>query len=290
MKLVTFDHAGKTQPGVLQGDSIVNLASAGLPTGRHGDLLEILHGGKQAMDAVRAAASAPDAVTIPLDAVRLRAPVLQPGKIIGIGLNYIDHCREANLQVPEVPVLFAKFPSSVVGPDDDIVFDRKICSEVDYEVELGVVIGTKAHKIGEAEALDHVAGYSIAHDVSARDLQFREAKQWDHGKSIDTFCPWGPYLATPEDIPDPQNLDLRLFLNGQELQTSNTKNMIFSVARLVSFISQSITLEPGDLIVTGTPFGVGFSRNPPIYLKDGDECVLEISGLGRLRNKVREID
>lgn len=290
MKLVTFDHAGKTQPGVLKGDSIVNLASAGLPTGRHGDLLEILHGGKQAMDAVRAAASAPDAVTIPLDAVRLRAPVLQPGKIIGIGLNYIDHCREANLQVPEVPVLFAKFPSSVAGPDDDIVFDRKICSEVDYEVELGVVIGTKAHKIGEAEALDHVAGYSIAHDVSARDLQFREAKQWDHGKSIDTFCPWGPYLATPEDIPDPQNLDLRLFLNGQELQTSNTKNMIFSVARLVSFISQSITLEPGDLIVTGTPFGVGFSRTPPIYLKDGDECVLEISGLGRLRNKVREID
>ncbi|MFC4297292.1 MAG: fumarylacetoacetate hydrolase family protein [Castellaniella sp.] len=290
MKLVTFDHAGKTQPGVLKGDSIVSLAPAGLPTGRHGDLLEILHGGKQAMDAVRAAASAPDAVTIPLDAVRLRAPVLQPGKIIGIGLNYIDHCREANLQVPEVPVLFAKFPSSVVGPDDDIVFSRKICSEVDYEVELGVVIGTKAHKIGEAEALDHVAGYSIAHDVSARDLQFREAKQWDHGKSIDTFCPWGPYLATPEDIPDPQNLDLRLFLNGQELQTSNTKNMIFSVARLVSFISQSITLEPGDLIVTGTPFGVGFSRNPPIYLKDGDECVLEISGLGRLRNKVREID
>jgi|SRR5690606_15217506 len=216
--------------------------------------------------------------------------VIEPGKIVGIGLNYIDHCREANLKVPEVPVLFAKFPSSVVGPDDDIVFDRSVCSEVDYEVELGVVMGSRARKVSEQEALDHVAGYSIVHDVSARDLQFREAQQWDHGKSVDTFCPWGPYLVTKDDIPDPQSLDLRLSLNGQELQFSNTKNMIFSVARLVSFISQSITLEPGDLIVTGTPFGVGFSRNPPIYLKHGDECVLEISGLGRLSNRVREIN
>jgi 2-keto-4-pentenoate hydratase/2-oxohepta-3-ene-1,7-dioic acid hydratase in catechol pathway len=289
MKLVTFDHAGQTKPGVLKDNLIVDLAAAGLPTGRHGDLLEILRGGQKMTEALRAAANDQDAITIPLESVRLRAPVIEPGKIIGIGLNYIDHCREANLQVPKVPVLFAKFPSSVVGPDDDIVFDRKICSEVDYEVELGVVIGARAQRVSPDEALNYVAGYSIVHDVSARDLQFHEAKQWDHGKSIDTFCPWGPYLATKETIPDPQKLDLRLFLNGQELQASNTKNMIFSVASLVSFISQSITLEPGDLLVTGTPFGVGFSRNPPVYLKHGDECVLEISGLGRLINKVREI-
>ncbi|MDN5843917.1 MAG: fumarylacetoacetate hydrolase family protein [Alcaligenaceae bacterium] len=290
MKLVTFDHAGRTKPGVLKDNVIVDLSAAGLPTGRHGDLLDILRGGTHALGAVRSAFNAPDAATIPLESVKLRAPVIEPGKIIGIGLNYSDHCREANLKVPDVPVLFAKFPSSVVGPDDDIVFDRKICSEVDYEVELGVVMGARAQRVDEHEALDYVAGYSIVHDVSARDLQFREAKQWDHGKSIDTFCPWGPYLVTKDEIPDPQSLDLKLFLNGQELQTSNTKNMIFSVASLVSFISQSITLEPGDLIVTGTPFGVGFSRTPPIYLKHGDECLLEISGLGRLYNKVREID
>lgn len=290
MKLVTFNHAGQTRPGVLKDNIIVDLAAAGFPTGRHGDLLEILRGGKQMEEAIRRAADAADATTIPLESVKLCAPVIEPGKIVGIGLNYIDHCREANLKVPEVPVLFAKFPSSVVGPDDDIVFDRSVCNEVDYEVELGVVMGSRARKVSEQEALDHVAGYSIVHDVSARDLQFREAQQWDHGKSVDTFCPWGPYLVTKDDIPDPQSLDLKLSLNGQELQFSNTKNMIFSVARLVSFISQSITLEPGDLIVTGTPFGVGFSRNPPIYLKHGDECVLEITGLGRLSNRVREIN
>jgi len=288
MKLVTFEHEGKTRPGVLVGERIVDLAAAGLPGG-DGDLLGILRAGPDMIERARAASQAPGVVSVPLAEARLRAPVSRPGKIVGIGLNYIDHCREAKLPVPEVPLLFAKFPTSVAGPDDDIVFDRRICAEVDYEVELGVVMGARASRVDAAQALDYVAGYSIAHDVSARDLQFRGAQQWDHGKSIDTFCPWGPYLVTKDEIPDPQSLDLRLLLNGRELQSSNTGNMIFPVAELVSFISQSITLEAGDLIVTGTPFGVGFSRQPPIYLKDGDECVLEISGLGRLRNRVREI-
>lgn len=288
MQLVTFAHEDSTWPGLLTARGVVDLASAGLPVGRNGDLLEIVRGGPSALERVRAAAKS-NASVIPVDQVKLRAPIFEPGKIIGIGLNYIDHCREAKLQVPSVPVLFAKFPNSVVGPDDDIVFSRRICKEVDYEVELGFVMGRRARNVPEKDALSYVLGYSIAHDVSARDLQFRDAKQWDHGKSLDTFCPWGPSIVTADEIPDPQALDLRLLLNGEEMQKSNTKNMIFGVAKLVSFISESITLEPGDLVVTGTPFGVGFSRNPPVYLKHGDECVLEIERLGRLRNRVREI-
>lgn len=289
MKLVTFTRDEITRPGLLVAEGVVDLAEAGLPAGRHGDLLDIIRGGDATLDRVRQVAGS-NPKTVPLDAVTIRAPIIEPGKIIGIGLNYIDHCHEANLKVPEVPVLFGKFPNSVVGPDDDIVFSRRVCKEVDYEVEMGVVMGRQARNVSAGEALDYVAGYSIVHDVSARDLQFREANQWDHGKSVDTFCPWGPSIVTRDEIPDPQVLDLRLFLNGTEMQTSNTKNMIFSVAQLVEFISESITLEPGDLIATGTPFGVGFSRKPPVYLSDGDECVLEIDGLGTLRNKIREVD
>jgi ureidoglycolate lyase len=208
MKLVTFELGGRTRPGALIDDRVVDLAAAGRPAGRHGDLLEILRGGDALLDKARSAAQARQAATFALADVRLRAPVQSPGKIIGIGLNYIDHCREANLAVPKVPVLFGKFPNCVVGPDDDIEFDRRICTEVDYEVELGVVMGSTARRVSEPTALDHVAGYAIAHDVSARDLQFREAKQWDHGKSVDTFCPWGPWLVTRDEIPDPQTLGM----------------------------------------------------------------------------------
>jgi len=288
MKLVTFEQSGTRRPGVLLDDGIVDLAAQGIPSGRNGDLLEIARGGDEMLARIQSVAAS-TAARVPLAQVRLCAPIIEPGKIIGIGLNYIDHCREANLPVPSVPVLFAKFPNSVVGPDDEIVFSRRICKEVDYEVEMGFVVGKRAHRVKEADALSHVMGYAIVHDVSARDLQFRDAKQWDHGKSCDTFCPWGPWLASRDEVPDPQVLDLRLLLNGKEMQRSNTSNMIFGVARLVEFLSESITLEPGDLIVTGTPFGVGFSRKPPVYLKDGDECVLEISGLGTLRNRVREL-
>jgi len=288
LKLITFATKNQTRPGVLTERGIVDLAAAGLPAGRNGDLLEIVRGGEAMLTRIRAAVAAAKSF-IPAGDVRLRAPIQKPSKIIGIGLNYIDHCREANLKVPSLPVLFAKFPNSVIGPDEDIVFSRRVCKEVDYEVELGVVIGREAKKVSEANAMDYVLGYAIVHDVSARDLQFRDAGQWDHGKSVDTFCPWGPWIATRDEIPDPHILDLRLLLNGREMQRSNTKNLIFGVAKLVSFISESITLLPGDLIPTGTPFGVGFSRKPPVYLKDGDECVLEIAGLGSLRNKVREI-
>lgn len=289
MKLVTFREAdGVRRPGVWTPEGIVDLAKHGIPGGRNGDLHEVARGGDAMLARIRAlVASSQD--RIPLAQARLCAPIVEPGKIIGIGLNYIDHCREANLAVPSVPVLFAKFPNSVVGPDDDIVFDRRICHEVDYEVELGFVIGKRATRVNANDALNYVLGYTIAHDVSARDLQFRDAKQWDHGKSLDTFCPWGPWLVSRDEVPDPHSLDMRLLLNGEEMQKSNTSNMIFGIAQLVEFLSEAITLEPGDLVVTGTPFGVGFSRNPPVYLKDGDECVLEISGLGSLRNRVREV-
>ena len=288
MKLLTFtEDGGARRPGLWTPEGVLDLSAHGIPGGRNGDLLEVARGGEAMLARIRSlAASVRD--RIPHARARLCAPIVEPGKIIGIGLNYIDHCREAKLAVPSVPVLFAKFPNSVAGPDDDIVFSRRICHEVDYEVELGFVIGKRASKVKAADALDHVLGYAIAHDVSARDLQFRDAKQWDHGKSLDTFCPWGPWLVSRDEVPDPQNLELRLLLNGQEMQKSNTSNMIFGVARLVEFLSESITLEPGDLVVTGTPYGVGFSRTPPVYLKDGDECVLEIAGLGRLRNRVRE--
>lgn len=289
MKLVTFTRNGEVRrPGVLTDRGIVDLAKLGFPAGRNGDLLEIARGGDELLANIRAAVAVAREFIEPKTA-RLCAPIVEPGKIIGIGLNYIDHCREANLAIPEVPLLFGKFPNSVVGPDDDIVFSRRICTEVDYEVELAFVMGRRASRVAEAAALDHVLGYAVANDVSARDLQLRGSKQWDHGKSVDTFCPWGPWLVTRDEIHDPQALDVRLTLNGVEMQNSNTCNMIFGVAQLISFISASITLVPGDLILTGTPFGVGFKRNPPVYLKDGDECVLEVSRLGVLRNRVREI-
>jgi 2-keto-4-pentenoate hydratase/2-oxohepta-3-ene-1,7-dioic acid hydratase in catechol pathway len=289
MKLVTFTRTGEaSHPGVLTDRGIVDLAELGFPAGRNGDLLEIARGGDELLAKVRAAVAEAREFVEPR-AARLRAPIVEPGKIIGIGLNYADHCRQANLPFPDVPVLFGKFPNSVVGPGDDIVFSRRICREVDYEAELAFVMGKRASRVAESAALDHVLGYAVANDVSARDLQSRGSKQWDHAKSIDTFCPWGPWLVTRDEVHDPQALDLRLTLNGVEMQKSNTSNMIFGVAQLVAFISQSITLEAGDLILTGTPYGVGFKREPPVYLKDGDECEIEVSGLGLLRNRVREI-
>jgi 2-keto-4-pentenoate hydratase/2-oxohepta-3-ene-1,7-dioic acid hydratase in catechol pathway len=189
--------------------------------------------------------------------------------------------------VPTEPVLFGKFPNSIAGPFDDLSWPESASKEVDYEVELGVVIGKRGRDIAESNALDYVCGYTVVNDVSARDLQFANAKQWDRGKSLDTFCPYGPYIVTRDEIPDPQVLQVRTILNGQEMQNSNTKNMVFGVAKLISYISEGTTLMPGDLIPTGTPFGVGFSRKPPVYLKDGDECVCEVEKLGAIRNRVR---
>lgn len=287
MKLLTFATGSKVRPGVLDGDAVVDLAAAGLPVSAQGDLMEIVRGGDVALERVRQAMKAPSAVRYKLTEVKVMAPLLTPSKIIAVGLNYIDHCKEANLPVPAEPVLFAKFPNSITGPYDDLTWPEGVTKEVDYEVELGVVIGKQGKDIAESDAMSYVFGYTVVNDVSARDLQFANAKQWDRGKSMDTFCPWGPYIVTRDEIADPHNLGVRTILNGKEMQNSNTKNLIFNIPQILAYTSQGTTLLPGDLIPTGTPFGVGFSRTPPVFLKHGDECVCEVDQIGAIRNRVK---
>lgn len=224
--------------------------------------------------------------TVDRSSIRLLAPVPRPGKVICIGLNYHDHAKESGMEPPPLPLVFTKFPSCVIGPDEPVVLPPG-SAEVDYEAELAVVIGRKATRINEADAFDHVLGYCAANDISARDFQFADG-QWQRGKSCDTFCPLGPWIATTDEISDPHALDIRLRLNDQEVQASNTEQLIFGVPRLIEFLSGFITLYPGDVILTGTPPGVGFAKDPPIYLKQGDSMDVEIDGLGTLRNPVIE--
>jgi 2-keto-4-pentenoate hydratase/2-oxohepta-3-ene-1,7-dioic acid hydratase in catechol pathway len=287
VKLLTFGVDGQPRPGVLDGDDIIDLAAAGLPAGGEGDLSAIVAGGDAMLERVRDAMKSGAAKRYRLEGARIMAPIFSPSKIVAVGLNYIDHCKEANLPVPTEPVLFAKFPNSVTGPFDDLSWPETFSREVDYEVEFGVVIGKRGVNIPESQALDYVCGYTTVNDVSARDQQFANAKQWDRGKSFDTSCPYGPYIVTRDEIPDPQSLTVRTILNGQEMQISNTRNMVFGVAKLISYISEGTTLMPGDLIPTGTPFGVGFSRKPPVFLKHGDECVCEVENVGAIRNRVK---
>jgi len=212
--------------------------------------------------------------------------ISRPGKIVCVGLNYLDHAEETGQEVPKAPLLFAKWPNTLIGDGDPIVLPDA-AKEVDYEAELGVVIGTAAKHVSEAQALDHVEGYVCLNDVSARDLQFADG-QWTRGKSPDTFCPVGPRLVPREEIPDPQQLGIRCILNGQAMQDSSTAQMIFSVAEIIAYVSRVITLEPGDLIATGTPAGVGVFRDPKVLLKDGDEVSVQIDGLGTLTNPVEK--
>jgi len=273
-------------PGVLDGNKVVDLSAAGLPVDATGDLMAIVRGGDAALAQIRAALGSSSRREYALDTVKLCAPLLHPSKIVAVGLNYIDHCKEANLPVPSEPVLFTKWPNSITGPYDELTWPESVTKEVDYEVELGVVIGKRGRNISEKDALDYVCGYTVVNDVSARDLQFANAKQWDRGKSLDTFCPWGPWIVTRDEIKDPHNLTVRTVLNGKEMQISNTKNLIFNINQIIAYASQGTTLMPGDLIPTGTPFGVGFSRTPPVFLKHGDVCECEVEGVGRIINKV----
>jgi 2-keto-4-pentenoate hydratase/2-oxohepta-3-ene-1,7-dioic acid hydratase in catechol pathway len=210
-------------------------------------------------------------------------PIERPQKIVCVGLNYRDHAEEQGVPLPEWPILFSKWPNTLIGPGDPIVLPA-ISEQIDYEAELGVVIGKRVKGASPDNALEAVAGYLCLNDVSARDLQFGD-KQWTRGKSPDTFCPVGE-LVPAADVTDPQVLRIRAILNGDVMQDSNTSNMVFGVADIVSFITQVITLEPGDLIATGTPAGVGVFRDPPVFLKAGDEITIEIEGLGSLTNPV----
>ncbi|HUS62243.1 MAG TPA: fumarylacetoacetate hydrolase family protein [Acidimicrobiales bacterium] len=237
----------------------------------------VFDGGTDVFDAARG-----DMVG-PLESVALLPPLPSPRTILGVGLNYADHAEESGISVPEEPMLFAKLASSVIGPGDEIRL--ALSQEVDYEAELGVVIGTRASRVAADDALAHVFGYTCVNDVSARDVQFRDG-QWMRGKSLDTFCPVGPWIVTPDEIDDPQSLAIRCVVNGRTLQDSNTSFMIRSVAQIISFASEGITLQPGDLIATGTPAGVGFSRRPPVFLQPGDVVRVEIDGIGVLENPV----
>jgi 2-keto-4-pentenoate hydratase/2-oxohepta-3-ene-1,7-dioic acid hydratase in catechol pathway len=212
-------------------------------------------------------------------------PIDRPEKVVCVGLNYRDHAEEQGTELPEAPLLFAKWPNTLIGPGEPIVIPP-ITKQVDYEAELGVVIGRRVRGTSAENALDAVAGYLCLNDVSARDLQFSDG-QWVRGKSLDTFCPVGPHFVSADDVPDPQALSIRALVNGEVLQDSNTSNMIFSVAEIVAHVSQAITLEPGDLIATGTPAGVGAFRDPPIWLEPGDEVTIEIESIGALTNPVR---
>ncbi|MEE2839267.1 MAG: fumarylacetoacetate hydrolase family protein [Acidobacteriota bacterium] len=218
------------------------------------------------------------------DEVRLLPPIPNPGKIIAIGLNYQDHAEEQKVPLPKNPLIFAKFPSSLIGPDDEIQLPE-ISQKVDPEAELCVVVLNGGKGFSRESAREAIAGYTIGNDVSARDLQFLD-RQWVRGKSCDTFAPCGPFLVTEDELEDPHQLDIALRLNGNLQQSSNTRNLIFDCYTLVSFISQTITLETGDLIFTGTPDGVGVFRDPPVFLKSGDVVEVKIEKIGTLKNRV----
>jgi 2-keto-4-pentenoate hydratase/2-oxohepta-3-ene-1,7-dioic acid hydratase in catechol pathway len=240
-------------------------------------------------DALRRAADAersPNAVRVPASGAALLPPVPDPPKVLCIGLNYRDHAIEGGKAIPAEPVLFGKFANALIAPGEPIRLP-KVSQKVDYEAELVVVIGRRGRDIPAERAFQHVAGYTLGHDVSARDWQFRgEEKQWIIGKTFDTFAPTGPHLVTADEVPDPHSLPIRLRLNGQTMQNSNTREFIFGVPQLIAYLSQVLTLEPGDLIFTGTPPGVGAARKPPVFLKPGDVVEVEIEGLGVLRNPV----
>ena len=244
---------------------------------------EILRLGDAGLKAVeRLAEGAPVAT----DPARWRSPLLAPAKICGIGLNYADHCREQGLEPPKNPILFAKYANAIVGPGDEIVWNPTLTSMVDWEAELAVVIGRRARDVTREEAFDHVAGYVVANDVTARNLQKGDG-QFVRAKTLDTFCPLGPQLVTRDEVPDPHKLRIRSRVNGVTKQDSSTSNLIFGVDVLVSFLSEAFTLEPGDVILTGTPPGVGMHRKPPEFLRDGDVVEIEIEGLGVLSNRCR---
>ena len=275
----------------LKGNSLVCITKKGIiplhGLGFSGSMLELISAGKQKWKEINLLLeNAGEGKK--LEQFKLAAPLSNPPKIVAIGLNYVDHAHESKMELPKSPLVFAKFRNSITGPNDPIEIPAAITKEVDYEVELGVVIGKTAKNVSKEEALDYVFGYTIINDVSARDIQFSDG-QWVRGKSLDTFCPTGPVIVTADEISDPQNLELGCEVNGESLQHDNTKSMIFNVADIISKLSQSFTFEPGDMIATGTPSGVGFSREPPVYLKNGDTVSSWIKGIGELINPVIEI-
>lgn len=278
MKLVRFGAANNEKPGVLFDSGKILDVSQFIP-----DFDEKFFGAEGISDLKTEIAKG----NLPMapDGQRLGPPIARPSKIICVGLNYLKHARESNMAVPTEPIIFFKSTTSMIGPDDEIIIPKG-STKTDWEVELAVVIGKKASYVSEENALNHVAGYMLHNDVSERAFQLERGGQWVKGKSADTFAPLGPWMVTADEIKDPHSLRLWLKLNGKILQDESTSDMIFKVPFLVSYISQFMTLLPGDVISTGTPAGVGLGFNPPVYLKDGDVIELGIDGLGTARQKV----
>ncbi|XP_075418668.1 oxaloacetate tautomerase FAHD2A, mitochondrial isoform X1 [Tenrec ecaudatus] len=248
-------------------------------------MVEFLEQGEAALQVARRALT----TSLPVlrrSEVTFLSPVTRPDKVVCVGMNYVDHCKEQNVPVPKEPIIFSKFASSIVGPYDEVVIPPE-SQEVDWEVELAVVIGKKGKHIKATDAMDYVAGFTVAHDVSARDWQTgRNGRQWLLGKTFDTFCPLGPALVTKDSVADPHNLKICCRVNGEVMQSSSTSQMVFKTEELVAWVSQFVTLYPGDVFLTGTPPGVGLFRKPPVFLKRGDEVQCEIEGLGIIINKV----
>ena len=291
MRLVSFTDGAGDRLGIEAATGRI-WSSRSLGAGLPGSMAELLGGGETALAALRSAVRSATAAGRPgdVDPVSVIAPVPRPGKIIAVGLNYRDHVDEqgGKVQAPETPVLFAKFPTSVVGNGADVEWDPGLTAAVDLEAELAVVIGRTARRVSEAEALEHVLGYTCLNDVTARDLQYRD-RQFVRGKSLDTFCPMGPVLVTADELGDPGHLAVRSWRNGELMQDSDTSALIFDVPYLVSFCSAAFTLQPGDVITTGTPSGVGYFREPRVLMGDGDVMTVEVEGIGRLTNTCREV-
>ncbi|RST60560.1 FAA hydrolase family protein [Siminovitchia terrae] len=309
MKLVTFAQNGLTRIGAVEGEQVIDLnaalkaklesegkiraekiSEAYIPT----DMKGFLQGGKESLElakeSVQFALNNESAVQLVFDKtdVKVGAPVTNPGKMICVGHNYREHILEMGRELPSHPVLFAKFANTIVGPEDDIPF-YPISEQLDYEAEFAFVVGKRAKNVSQEDALDYIAGYTIVNDVTYRDIQ-RRTIEWLQGKAVDGTAPMGPWLVTSDELTDPAGLEILLSVNGEERQRSNTANLVFTVQRLVEFLSELMTLEPGDVILTGTPGGVGVAREPQAFLRDGDVVRIEVDKVGVLENKVRKVE
>ncbi len=280
MKFVTFQRNGASEPGVLMATDVVSLKAAGFHT-----MLDVIAGGAAARARIEEWILKPPASEVAaLASAQLLAPIPRPPKIICVGLNYRDHAIESNMEIPKVPTIFSKYATSVIGPGATIRLPR-LSTKPDYEAEFAVIVGKGGRYIPAGSWPQHVFGYTNLNDVSARDYQMATS-QWMMGKTFDTFAPMGPAIVSADEIADPHNLDISLTINGETLQHSNTKNLIFRIPDLIEYLSAVFTLESGDVISTGTPAGVGFARKPPRFLQPGDDVVVRVEGLGELRNPV----
>lgn len=286
MKLVSYRQGSSVKVGAMQGETVVDI------TGQIPDMLTIVKEGKKALEKIEQFLQTnPQGEA--LDPKQLLSPIPKVERnIMCIGWNYLEHFHERtqqHIQLPEKPTVFTKATSTVAGPYEDIPVSETLAKELDYEAEVAIVIGTEGKNIREEDALNHVFGYMAANDLSLRDVQKAHGNQWFLGKSMDKSCPMGPWLVTQDEVPNPQNLELSCILNGNVMQSANTELMIFPIARIIAELSRVITLVPGDIVLTGTPSGIGSKRNPPVFLRPGDLVEVELSGIGKISNRITKL-